>query len=193
MNLLKVVPGSVLWLKSYNELAERNLRREAEERGVEAGRLIFAPRVDDAAEHLARYRVADLFLDTRPYNAHATAMDALWSGLPVLTCSGRSFQGRVAGSLLRSAGLSELVTETLDEYEARARRLALEPELLAGLRGRLERSRSSAPVFDVRRLCRHLERAYRQMWEKWREGDPPRGFEVAGESGEATAYSKFDG
>src|SRR5262249_25834879 len=120
----------------------------------------------------------DLFLDTLPYNGHGTASDMLWSGLPVLTCAGPTFAGRVAGSLLRAAGLPELVTASLEEYEALALRLAREEGLLAGLRARLERNGASAPLFDSGRFRSHLESAYRTMWETWQRGEPPRTFAV---------------
>jgi len=177
MRLLQGVPHSVLWLFAGNDRARANLCREAEGRGISADRLCFAARLP-LPEHLARHRLADLFLDTLPYNAHTTASDALWAGLPVLTCTGRSFPSRVAGSLLRAVGLPELVTRSLDEYEALALRLAREPELLGALRGRLAGNRSTAPLFDTVRYCLHLEDAYRQMHERWQRGEPTRSFAV---------------
>jgi len=178
MRLLREVPGSVLWLLQDNKWAPDNLRREARARGVAPERLIFAPRIA-MPEHLARQRLADLFLDTLPYNAHTTASDALWAGLPVLTCAGRSFAARVAGSLLLAIGLSELITHDLAEYEALALKLAREPGLLAGLRERLARSRLSAPLFDCERYARHLEAAYEEMWRIWQGGEAPRHIAVA--------------
>ncbi len=133
MELLKAVPGSVLWLFEGNRFAPANLRREAEARGVAAQRLVFAPHLP-LPEHLARHRAADLFLDTFPVNAHTTASDALWAGCPVLTMAGETFVSRVAGSLLRTIGLSELVTGSLEDYQATALRLARDPNLLGGLR-----------------------------------------------------------
>ena len=133
MILLKAVPGSVLWLLEDNRFAPGNLRREAEARGVAASRLVFAPRLP-LAEHLARHQAADLFLDTFPVNAHTTASEALWAGLPLLTIAGETFVSRVAGSLLRTVGLAELVTSCLDDYRAMALRLANDPGLLADLR-----------------------------------------------------------
>ncbi len=133
MGLLKAVPGSVLWLLEGNRFAPANLRREAEAREVAAERLVFAPR-KPLPEHLARHRAADLFLDTYPVNAHTTASDALWAGCPVLTMAGETFVSRVAGSLLRTIGLSELVTRSLDEYQATALRLARDANLLGDLR-----------------------------------------------------------
>jgi predicted O-linked N-acetylglucosamine transferase (SPINDLY family) len=120
--------------------------------------LVFAPRAPNPADHLARLRLADLFLDTLPYNAHATTIDALWAGLPVLTCLGASFQGRVAASLLTAAGLPELITSSLDDYADAARGLARNPARLASLRARLEAQRLSAPLFDTVRFTRDLER-----------------------------------
>jgi len=177
MGLLCDVPGSVLWLLQGTGPMERNLRGEAGRRGVDPGRLVFAPHAGLPA-HLARIGLADLFLDTLPVNAHTTASDALWAGLPVLTCAGRAMAARVAGSLLHAVGLPELVTETLDEYAALARRLATEPDKLRGLRERLAANRETAPLFDTDRFRRHIERAYAEMWEISRAGAPPRPFRV---------------
>jgi predicted O-linked N-acetylglucosamine transferase (SPINDLY family) len=177
MRLLQAVPESVLWLLGDNELAEANLRRETGQRGVGPGRLVFAPRLP-LDRHLARHRLAGLFLDTLPYNAHTTASDALWAGLPVLTCAGTAFASRVAGSLLQAAGLPELVVRSLAEYEAMALKLARDPALLSGLRARLDRNRLTAPLFDTGRFCRHIESAYAKMWEIYRSGEPPRSFAV---------------
>jgi len=177
MRLLSAVPGSVLWLLEGNAAAVRNLRREGQRRGVAPERLVFAPRMD-LPEHLARHRQADLFLDTLPCNAHTTASDALWAGLPLLTCPGGTFAGRVAASLLDAAGLPELVTDSLDGYEARALELATAPAELAGLRARLARDRSTCPLFDTERFRRHIEAAYVTMWERCRSGLPPASFAV---------------
>ncbi|HKM70767.1 MAG TPA: tetratricopeptide repeat protein [Stellaceae bacterium] len=177
MRLLRGLPGSVLWLLDDNPWAKANLAREARTRGVPPGRLVFARRLPPP-EHLARHRVADLFLDTLPYNAHTTASDALWAGLPVLTCSGDTFAGRVAGSLLRAVELGELVTTSLDEYEALALRLAHEPEVLARLRTPIAQNRLTHPLFNTARFTRNIEAAYRQMWETWRAGRPPAAFSV---------------
>lgn len=182
MRLLEAVPGSVLWLLRDSEVAERNLRREAQTRGVNPGRLIFAERKKLPA-HLARQRQADLFLDTLPYNAHTTASDALWVGLPLLTCAGRMFPSRVAGSLLHAVGMPELVTESLTEYEALARKLATDPELLHGFRERLAQHRATAPLFDTDRFRRHIESAYTQMWQIWEDGEAPKYFAVKPETG----------
>jgi predicted O-linked N-acetylglucosamine transferase (SPINDLY family) len=177
MRLLRAVPGSVLWLIDANPVARANLAREAAARGVAPERLIFAPR-RPVAEHLARHHLADLFLDTLPYNAHVTTCDALWAGLPVLTCAGNTFASRVAGSLLRAIGLDELITTSLDQYEALALRLAREPHLLTQLRARLAQNRQTHPLFDTARFTRNIEAAYQQMWEIWRAGRPPTAFSV---------------
>jgi predicted O-linked N-acetylglucosamine transferase (SPINDLY family) len=178
MELLKAVPGSVLWLLEGNRFAPANLRREAEARQVAGERLIFAPR-KPLPEHLARHRLADLFLDTFPVNAHTTASDALWVGCPVLTIAGETFVSRVAGSLLRTVGLPELVARSLDEYQAMALRLARDPELLAGLRSRLEANRNTSRLFDAGRFARGIEQAYLTMWEIHASGQPPRAFTVS--------------
>lgn len=179
MRLLKALDGSVLWLLEDNPAAAANLRGEAERRGVAAGRLVFAPRWP-LERHLARQRLADLFLDTLPCNAHTTASDALWAGLPLLTCRGETFAGRVAASLLDGLGLPELITEDLAAYEAAALRLAREPQALAELRERLARHRLDHPPFDTLRLTRHVEAAYAAMQARRLRGEPPAGFAVPG-------------
>jgi predicted O-linked N-acetylglucosamine transferase (SPINDLY family) len=156
MRLLGAVPDSVLWLLEDNAKARDNLEREAAARGVDPARLAFAPRLPQAA-HLARHGLADLFLDTLPVNAHTGASDALWAGLPVLTCAGNAFAGRVAASLLHAVGLPELVTHSLAEYEALALVLARDPARLGALRARLEENRRREPLFDTARFCRQLE------------------------------------
>ena len=173
MRLLQTVEGSVLWLKSPNPSAMGNLRREAKARGVAPERLVFAPRLPQTEDHLARLRLADLFLDTLPYNAHATACDALWAGLPVLTCLGNTFPGRVAASLLHAIGLPELVTSSLAEYEELALALARNPERLAAIKAKLMRNRDTEPLFDTARFTRDLESAYTTMWERTQRGEPP--------------------
>jgi protein O-GlcNAc transferase len=177
MKLLREIPQSALWLLEDSAEAKRRLQQAAQAAGVDAARLVFAARVAPA-EHLARHRLADLFLDTLPYNAHTTASDALWAGLPVLTCVGNTFAGRVAGSLLRAVGLPELVTQTLHDYETLAFKLARSPALLAQVRDRLEHNRATVPLFDLERFRRHLEAAYLTMWETSQRGEPPRGFSV---------------
>jgi predicted O-linked N-acetylglucosamine transferase (SPINDLY family) len=177
MCLLKKIPKSVLWLLEANSGAVANLKREAKVRGVNPNRLVFAPRMSTEI-HVARFRLADLFLDTMPYNAHTTASEALWAGLPVLTCAGETFASRVAGSLLTAIGLPELITQSLAEYEAAALRLARDPSELAGLRERLSKNRLTTPLFDSERFMRHLERAYQMMWDIYANGDAPRRIEV---------------
>jgi protein O-GlcNAc transferase len=177
MRLLRQVDGSVLWLLESNEVVPQNLRREAEGRGVPASRLVFAKRVA-LEDHLARHHLADLFLDTLPYNAHTTASDALWMGLPVLTCPGTTFAGRVAASLLFAAGLEELITPSLEGYEAMALKLAQDRSSLNSLRERVESSRYSGRLFDTTLFTRHIESAYAQMWERSQRGEQPIGFAV---------------
>lgn len=177
MRLLQAVPESVLWLLRENADAEANLRREAQARGVDPVRLVFAGRLP-VAEHLARHRLADLFLDTLPYNAHTTASDALWAGLPIVTCQGTAFAARVASSLLMAVGLPELVTKSLADYEALALRLATDAMMRRDLRAKLARHRLTHPLFDARRFCRHIEAAYTTMWEIWQRGEEPRSFAV---------------
>jgi predicted O-linked N-acetylglucosamine transferase (SPINDLY family) len=181
MRLLGGVDGSVLWLSAAHASVVANLRREAERRGVAGDRLVFAPRVTLNADHLARLRLADLFVDTLNYNAHVTAADALWAGVPVLTCPGATFASRVAGSLLHAVGLPELVASSLGEYEALALGLARDPDRLAALRHRLARNRDVYPLFDTDRFTRHIEVAYTAMWERAQRGEPPCSFAVAGE------------
>ncbi len=178
MRLLQQVAGSVLWLVRSNPAVEANLRREAAARGVDPARLVFAPWVEYGA-HLARCAAADLFLDTLPFNAGTTASDALWAGLPVLTCSGEAFAARMAGSLLQAVGMPELITTSLREYEALAIALATDAERMAGIREKLARNRVSAPLFDSDRFRRHIEAAYLAMWSRHRRREPPAAFAVA--------------
>jgi len=177
MRLLRSSEGSVLWLLQTNEPASANLRKEARARGVDPQRLVFAP-VCELPEHLARIACADLFLDTLPCNAHTTASDALWAGVPVLTCMGDTFAGRVAASLLHAVDLSDLVIDDFASYEALALKLATQPALRRSLRERLERNRSRCALFDTARFTRHIESAYTTMWEIAQHGDAPRGFTV---------------
>jgi len=177
MRLLRDISSSVLWLLEDNAAARRNLEQEAQARGVAPGRLVFAPRLPQA-DHLARHRLADLFLDTLPCNAHTTASDALWAGLPLLTCTGRTFPGRVAASLLQAVGLPELIARELPEYEALALNLARNPRALSELRARLANMRASAPLFDTDRMRRSLESAYQAMWQMQQGGERPRAFSV---------------
>lgn len=177
MRLLKAVDGSVLWLLDPGETTRKNLCLEAQKRGVSSNRLVFAPRAAPA-DHLERHRLADLFIDTLPYNAHTTASDALWSGLPVLTCSGPTFASRVAGSLLNAVGLSELITHSLEEYEGLALKIARERGFLVALKARLSVNRETYPLFDTERFTRHIEAAYLGMWERYCAGREPESFAV---------------
>lgn len=171
MRLLQQVPGSVLWLMSRSELSQRHLREEAAKAGIDAARLVFAQRVPRVEDHLARYRQADLFLDTHPYNAHTTAADALLAGLPVVTYRGQSFPSRVAASLLHSAGLPELATDSLADYEALALALARDPQRRAALRRTLaERAAQGQALFDTAGFTRDLEAIYVAMWRKTQLG-----------------------
>ena len=179
MRLLDRVERSVLWLYEQNSHAADNLRREAGRRGIEPQRIVFAHRTPLLADHLARYRLADLFVDTLPYNAHVTAVDALWAGLPVLTCTGRTFAGRVAGSLLHALGLPELVTESPGAYEALAMRLAVNPAELGGIKSRLAANLATHPLFDTDKFRRHIEAAYECMHDRRLRGLQPEGFSVA--------------
>jgi predicted O-linked N-acetylglucosamine transferase (SPINDLY family) len=172
MRLLATVEGSVLWLLRSNEWAEDNLRREAEARGIDPARLIFAGTLPHH-EHLGRLGHADLFLDTFNVNAHTTASDALWAGLPVLTKAGRQFAARVGASLVSAVGLPELVVTTEAEYEARALELATTPGLMAELRARLAANRLTHPLFDTVGYTRQLEAAYTAVYQRYAEGLAP--------------------
>jgi predicted O-linked N-acetylglucosamine transferase (SPINDLY family) len=173
MRILARVPNSVLWLSQNNEPAADNLRRETLRRGVDAERLIFAKRMASPAEHLARHRAADLFLDTRPYNAHATAIDALWAGLPVLTFPGEGFAGRVAASLLKAIQLPELIATSAGNYEDLAVQMAENPQFHAGIKEKLAHNRLDSPLFDTRRFAKHLETGYSMILERFQAGLPP--------------------
>jgi protein O-GlcNAc transferase len=177
MRLLKTAENSVLWLLEGNSTASVNLRAAAVRQGISPERLIFAPRMAPP-DHLARHRCADLFLDTLPCNAHTTASDALWAQLPVLTCLGSTFAGRVAASLLKAVGLDELITQSLDEYEALALRLAREPVRLGAIKDKLARHRNAFPLFDTARTTRHIESAYVNMVDILRRGESARSFVV---------------
>jgi len=179
MRLLNSVEGSVLWLRFANSAVVDNLRREAKARGIAPERLVFARRVPQLEDYLATLTVADLFLDGYPYNAHSTACDALWAGLPCLTYRGNSFASRVAASVLCALGMSELVTSSLEEYQALALLLAREPQRLAAIRAKLARNRMTEPLFDTARFTRHLETVYATMWERHRTGLPPVSFGVS--------------
>jgi predicted O-linked N-acetylglucosamine transferase (SPINDLY family) len=155
-----------------NASVAKNLRREAVQRGVEPERLVFAKRAP-MPEHLARQRVADLFIDTLPYNAHTTASEALWTGLPVLTCIGATFAGRVAASLLKAIELPELVTSNQDQYVELALELAADAQRLARIKQKLADNRLRTPLFDIRLFTKHLEAAYTIIDERYHAGLPP--------------------
>lgn len=163
--LLQAVPDSILWLRAFNSTAERNLKKEATARGVDISRIVFDSFVS-REEHFARLQCADLFLDTTPYNAHATCSNALWMGLPVITCAGDTFASRVAGSLLTTMGVPELVTYSLDDYYALALELANNRKKLAEIRGRIIANRETSPLFDSVRFTRSLEALYIRMHEE---------------------------
>lgn len=172
MRLLAQVPGSVLWLLEVSPYAAENLRQAAQQHGIDPARIVFAPALQLPA-HLARQKNADLFLDTLPVNAHTTASDALWAGLPVLTCAGDTFISRVAGSLLHAIGLPELVTYNLEDYEALALSLARDPERLTAIRQHIAQNRLTAPLFNITRLTRNLEKAYQLIWDRHLSHQPP--------------------
>jgi predicted O-linked N-acetylglucosamine transferase (SPINDLY family) len=176
MRVLQAIEDSVLWLRFNTAATIANLRREAQARGVAPERLVFARRLPGLEDYLAALSVADLFLDGHPYNAHSTACDALWAGVPVLTYRGRSFSARVGASVLCAVGLPEQVTSSLDEYEKRALALARDPQRLAALKAKLMRNRDTEPLFDTTLFTRDLEAAYRTMWKHQQLGLPPESF-----------------
>ena len=172
MRLLLKVEGSVLWLLKSNKWAEKNLQIEAEKRGVSSDHLIFAEKKPQS-EHLARHRLADLFIDTFNVNAHTTASDALWAGLPVVTKLGNGFAARVAGSLLTAIDLTELITEKEQEYEALILDLATNPQRLAAIKQKLAANRLSKPLFNTELFTKHLEDGYQQAYQRYFEGLEP--------------------
>ena len=177
MNILKKVPGSVFWMLGGSKTAEENLKQAAESHGVSCNRLVFAEKIP-RADHLARLRLADLALDTRIVNGAITTSDALWSGVPVITLQGRHFASRMSSSILAAAGLPELVTHSLDDFEALAVRLAGESDELHVIRQKLVQNRLSIPLFDTSRFVRNLELAFIKMWEIYQSGDSPRPIRV---------------
>jgi predicted O-linked N-acetylglucosamine transferase (SPINDLY family) len=177
--ILRGVEGSVLWLPKYNSAEETNLRREAAARGTAPERIIFAELTPTPEEYLSRLPLADLFLDTLPYNAHTTASDALWMGVPVLTRLGTTYVGRVAASVLTAIGLTELVTHSAEAYEEKALELAKNPAALEAIREKLIANRQNAPLFDTVRHCRNLEAAYAVMHERHENGEPPTPFTIS--------------
>jgi protein O-GlcNAc transferase len=179
MRLLSRVEGSVLWLACCNDTVKVNLRQQASNKGVRPERIVFAERTQELKDHLARHRLADIFLDTWPYNAHTTASDALWAGLPVLTYSGKSNASRVAGSLLQAVGLPELITESLEGYEELAIRLATNRSCLDSLKEKLKEQMATAPLFDTYQYRRHFEEALRIMVHRERNRQSPENLTVA--------------
>jgi protein O-GlcNAc transferase len=179
MRLLRCVEHGVLWLVSNDGRAEDRLRQEAVSRGIASERLLFAPRTN-YWDYLVRYRCADLFLDTLPFNGGTTVSDALWAGLPVVAASGEAFASRMAGSLLRAAGVPELVTESLSDYESLALKLASDRAMLADVKARLSANRGTCPLFDTARFARHVESAFRTMHDRHRRGERPEHIDVAG-------------
>ncbi len=177
LRLLKAVPHSVLWLFADNALVEKNQKQFAVIAGIDPERLIFANKVT-YQEYLARYQLADLCLDTLPFNAGTTASDALWVGLPIITCAGEAFAARMAGSLLNAIGLPELVTKDLNSYEALALKLATQPDLLAAIRAKLTQNRPFYSLFDTQRFCFHIEKAYEAIWWRFQQGLEPESFSV---------------
>ena len=172
MRLLDNVEGSILWLLRSNKWAEQNLKQQAEVRGICADRVIFSEKVPQS-DHLARQRLADLFLDTFNYNAHTTTSDALWAGLPIVTKEGQGFAARVAGSLLKAVGLPDLVTETEEDYEALIMELATNPKKLAKVKEKLATNRLIQPLFNTELYTKHLENGYLQAYEGYFQGKLP--------------------
>jgi len=173
MRILKAVSGSVLWLPKSNKTAIHNLKHEAVKYGVDESRLIFASRLELKEDHLKRIQSADLFLDTLPFNAHTTASDALRVGLPVLTCIGESFTSRVAASLLNAVNLPELITTSQEEYEALAIELATNPGKLKNIKDKLNSNLPTAPLFNTPLFTKHIESAYKTMYERYHKGFEP--------------------
>ncbi|MEI7931800.1 MAG: tetratricopeptide repeat protein [Alphaproteobacteria bacterium] len=178
MRILQGTPGSVLWLQDSGPQVNTTLRAEADARGVSPDRIVYAPWVKLREDHLARYALADLFLDTLPYNAHATAIDSLLAGLPVLTCLGKSFSGRKAAGIVKAIGFDDLVAGSLEDYEAMARNLALDSGALAELKSRLAANRLTYPLLDAGAYARHLESAYETMISVSQRGEAARSFQV---------------
>ena len=178
MRLLTKVKGSILWLRRFNEISHKNLIIEAKKRGIDASRLVFADQVPIDI-HLTRYKLADLFLDTFNFNAHTTTTEALWAGLPVVTMSGKGFAARVAGSLLNSVGLPELVTDNEKHYESLILELATDPSKLATIKDKLAVNRLSKPLFDSKLYTRHLENGYSKAYQNYFDGGVPTNINVS--------------
>ena len=167
MRILKAADGSVLWLHPKNENALKNLKKEAKKHGIDESRLIFAPRLDLNEDHLSRQKLADLFLDTLPCNAHTIASEALRMGVPILTCIGEAFASRVAASLLKAVNLPEMITTTQEQYERLAIELATNPEKIKTIKNKLASNLPTAPLYDTPLFTKNLEAAYQVMYEKY--------------------------
>jgi predicted O-linked N-acetylglucosamine transferase (SPINDLY family) len=178
MRLLKEVEGSVLWLSGGIAVASHNLRLAAKQRGIAPERLVISEKTVEYSDYLARYRLVDLFLDTFPFNAGTIANDVLWAGTPLITCSGETYPARMAGSLLTAIGVPELITRSLEEYEALSLKLARDPKLIASIKAKIRLNRGTYPLFDTARFARHIESAYTTMWERSQRGEPPVSFSV---------------
>jgi predicted O-linked N-acetylglucosamine transferase (SPINDLY family) len=179
MRLLKEIPDSILWLAHCESETAGNLQRSAEAHGVDGGRIRFAPFLDSPDEHLARIGLADLYLDTFPYNAHATACEFLWAGVPVLTLCGGGYAGRAGASILMAAGLDTLITHSLGDYEQRALQLAKDDVELRSIKDALARNRNLWPLFDTARFTRNLERTYTELWKRYQAREMGKSFVVA--------------
>lgn len=177
MNILRRVPGSVLWLLTVNDRARENLARKARSRGISSERLVFANRLDKPG-HLARLKLADLVLDTRVYNGHTSTSDALWVGVPVVTLIGRHFASRVSASILTAVGAPELITRTSEQYENLSVEMAVDSDRYRTVRKKIAENRTRSPLFDTDRFARNLETAYGVIWEQYISGRSPRGFSV---------------
>jgi predicted O-linked N-acetylglucosamine transferase (SPINDLY family) len=180
MRILKQVPGSCLWLKKVSPAVEGRLLSYAEGAGIKRDRIIFAGRMDSLKDHMARYQLADLALDTYPYNGHATSMDALWMGLPVLSVLGAAMHARVSASLLRSVQLDDLIAKDIEAYEKKAVELAQDPEKLKSVKSKLDSAHKKGDVFPMVKYTKSLEQAYRVMVERYRAGRPPDHIEIKG-------------
>jgi predicted O-linked N-acetylglucosamine transferase (SPINDLY family) len=172
MNILNKVPNSILWLLEPNEIAKTNIIKEFEKNGISSTRVSFL-KFSENSVFLAVHRLADLFLDTFPYNAHSTASESLWAGLPLLTLTGKSFHTRVAASILNAINLPELVTNSLEEYEKLAIELALNPQKLKNIKNKLNSNIKTAPLFDTPLYTKNLESAYKQMYERYQSNLKP--------------------
>jgi protein O-GlcNAc transferase len=177
MNILRQVPEGVLWLKRENEITEKNLRREAEARGVKPDRIVFSEKLPKS-EHLARLRFAAVALDTRIVNGAITTSDALWAGVPVVTLQGSNFPSRMSSSILTAIGLPELIVHSIEEYESLVIGLAHSPRKLQTIRQKLTENLTTEPLFDTPRFAGNLEKAYKEMWKIFIAGESPRQIKV---------------